>query len=138
MPTTRRTILFYGTDVYAICCTMQQSELEKMVDGLSMDAQSVGSCNSCQKGKAVQQSFKTSTQPPAKRLLDIIYMDIIVINIESNKGEIAVLVCTDNHSGCKFCFPLKLHSGKEILKIILKWMLWAEHVTNRKAEMHTE
>ena len=105
-------------------------QLEGMVDRFSMDVQSAGSCNLFQKEKAVQQSFKTSTQPPAKYLLDIIHMDIIVINIESNKGEIAVLVCTDNHSGYKFCFPLKLHAGKEILKIFLKWMLWAERITH--------
>lgn len=116
-------------------CHLSESglrKLEGMVDGLSLGKRDVGECDDCNKGKMTRRSFKPSKSPVAKYPLDLLHLDVVIVNITGVDDEEVVLIGTDDHSGCRFAFPMVSKAGAEILQAILDWMPWAERMSNRK------
>lgn len=116
-------------------CHLSAGNLEKlrsMVNGFDSTGTLTTVCDGCNKGKMTRRPFKSSTNPRAKFPLDLVHMDMVVINVKGNDNETVALICTDDHSGCRFSFPLSSRSGESIWEAISEWLPWAERVTNRK------
>lgn len=112
--------------------SLERLRKEGMVKGFSFKGDWNGACEHCPVGKAVRMPFRTSENPRARHPLDLIHMDILVINEESRKEEKYALVIIDDHSECKFVFPLKGKSGQCILAEFRPWLGWAERSSDRK------
>ena len=107
-------------------------KLNKLVKGFQYNSSNVNECDICNKGKITRRPFKTSTNPRAKYPLELLHMDVVIVNTRGRGGEMAVLVATDDYSGCRFSYPITNKSGKEILQVFEDWLPWAERMTDRK------
>ena len=103
-----------------------------MVEGFKVEGKLIKNCENCTLGKATRTSFKESMNPRVKHPLDLIHMDLVVINIASRQDERVALVIIDDHSECKFAFPLRERTGTAIRDVFLDWLGWAERITDRK------
>ena len=108
-------------------------KVSKLVDGFEFaNGEQPHVCKDCGVGKLSRRSFKPSQGPRAKHPLDIVHLDVNVINVAGREGEKYLLLLTDDHSGCRFGFPMKTKSGVEILEQVMAWLPWAERITDRK------
>ena len=112
---------------------MERLIRDNMVDGLDVKLPiKEFVCDICQMGKAVRTKFVESTNPRARRPMDLIHMDILEIP-KSRRGERYALVLTDDHSACKFVLGMKRKSDTE--SVFKEWMIWAERMTDRKIKV---
>ena len=108
-------------------------KLSKLVDGFKFkNNEESHTCAGCINGKMSRRPFKSSTGPRARHPMDILHLDVNVINTEGREQEKYLLMITDDHSGCRFGFPMKTKSGAEILEQVLEWLPWAERMTDRR------
>ena len=108
--------------------------LESMVDGFTAKVEGKTPCDVCNQANQTRRPFKSSEAPKARYPMDLLHMDVIVINNDGIGGERNLLTITDDHSRCRFSFPIKSKSGSEILNEVMNWMPWAERMTNRKVK----
>lgn len=114
------------------CDSLKHLATSGMVDGMKVIGSFDVNCDVCAAGRSTRISFTESPNPRARHPLDLIHMDLVIINHKSRQGEIYALILIDDHSECKFAFPLKSKDGKSVLNALRDWLGWAERVTNRK------
>ena len=111
------------------------ARLGRMVDGFAVDVSGLDrECHVCNLGKIVSKPSKSSANPRMTHPMDLIHMDLVSVSPEGIDGEQYALVMTDDHSECKFSFPLVSKSGEEIWQAFFRWMPWAERMTGRRVK----
>ena len=116
------------------CESLKKLATTGMVHGMKVVGGFDVKCDVCAVGRSTRTPFRESPNPRARHPLDLIHMDLLVVNCLSRQGERYALVIIDNHSSCKFAFPLKKKNGASILAVMRSWLGWAERVTNPKAQ----
>jgi uncharacterized protein (DUF2164 family) len=104
----------------------------KMVDGFNITSKTKRTrfCEACIEAKETRRPFKTSKHPKSTEPLELIFGDIVVVNVKSRLNEIYAFVLMDDYTSMKFTFPMKKKS--DVAEYFISWASWIERQTGNR------